>query len=125
MVKIGQAARLLGTTPAQLRRWEATGELVPARKTRGGTRYYTVADLLGDHPVPDPSVSVAETSVCYCRLDLDQPAEQAVSQIARQMLDSFSLYRARLRDIRSPEARRLLSALSTAEGVAEQLSQSG
>ena len=47
LVKIGEAARILGSTPAQLRQWEATGELLPARKTRGGTRYYVTADLLG------------------------------------------------------------------------------
>ena len=47
LVKIGEAARILGSTPAQLRQWEATGELLPARKTRGGTRYYATADLLG------------------------------------------------------------------------------
>ena len=38
LVKIGEAAKIIGTTPGQLRKWEATGELVPARRTRGGTR---------------------------------------------------------------------------------------
>ena len=46
LVKIGEAARLLGTSVAQLRNWEATGELLPARKTKGGTRYYDVAAFL-------------------------------------------------------------------------------
>jgi DNA-binding transcriptional MerR regulator len=45
-VKIGEAAALIGSTPATLRKWEAPGELLPARKTKGGTRYYAVADLL-------------------------------------------------------------------------------
>lgn len=45
LVKIGEAAKLLGTTPATLRSWEKTGEVVPTRKTDGGTRYYDVADL--------------------------------------------------------------------------------
>ena len=34
--KCRQADRLNADT---LRRWEANGELLPARKTRGGTRY--------------------------------------------------------------------------------------
>jgi len=38
-VKIGEAAALIGSTLATLRKWEATGELLPARKTKGGTRY--------------------------------------------------------------------------------------
>ena len=33
LVKIGEAARLIGSAPDTLRRWEATGELLPARKT--------------------------------------------------------------------------------------------
>jgi DNA-binding transcriptional MerR regulator len=35
LVKIGEAAKLLGTTPDTLRKWEASGELLPARKTKG------------------------------------------------------------------------------------------
>ena len=40
LVKIGKAAEMPGTTPEVLCKWEKTGELLPARKTRGGTRYY-------------------------------------------------------------------------------------
>ncbi len=45
---------MLGTTPRTLRQWDPTGELVPAHKTKGGTRYYAVADLLavGDENAP-------------------------------------------------------------------------
>ena len=69
MVKIGAAAELIGTTPAQLRKWEATGELVPARKTKGGTRYYAIADLLG-------LANEAAPTVCYARVSShDQKAD--------------------------------------------------
>ena len=62
-MKIGEAARILGSSPAQLRQWEATGELLPARKTRGGTRYYATSDLLGHQAaVSDP------LTVCYARV---------------------------------------------------------
>lgn len=54
LVKIGEASKILGTTPDTLRKWEATGEIVPTKKTKGGTRYYDVAELLeldsGDYP---------------------------------------------------------------------------
>ena len=63
LVKIGEAAKIIGSTPAQLRQWEATGELLPARKTRGGTRYYATSDLLGHQAaVSDP------LTVCYARV---------------------------------------------------------
>ncbi len=46
-VKIGEAARLLGTKPDTLRKWESTGELLPHRKTKGGTRYSRWKPCLG------------------------------------------------------------------------------
>ena len=62
LVKIGEASRLLGTSPAQLRKWDVSGDLRPARRTRGGTRYYAVADLVSTAPgvVADDAVTV-----CY------------------------------------------------------------
>jgi putative resolvase len=62
LVKIGEAARMLGTSPAQLRKWDVSGDLRPARRTRGGTRYYAVADLVSTAPgvVADDAVTV-----CY------------------------------------------------------------
>lgn len=61
LVKIGEAAKLLGTSPDTLRKWEVCGELLPKRKTKGGTRYYDVAELLnlGDEDAP---------TVCYARV---------------------------------------------------------
>ncbi len=75
LVKIGEAARILGTTPATLRLWESTGELLPARKTKGGTRYYDTAALLNVS-------NEAAPTICYCRVsshdqksDLDRQQE--------------------------------------------------
>lgn len=48
LVKIGEAASLIGSTPATLRKWEETGELLPAHKTKGGTRSKTHRKLLHD-----------------------------------------------------------------------------
>lgn len=61
LVKIGEAARLLGTDHSALRKWERTGELLPARKTRGGTRYYDVAELMS-------FTNEAAPTLCYCRV---------------------------------------------------------
>jgi putative resolvase len=69
LIKIGEAAKLLGSSPDTLRKWEATGELIPARKTKGGTRYYDIAEILnlgnGD-----------ATTICYARVSSnDQKAD--------------------------------------------------
>ena len=62
LVKIGEASRLLGTSPAQLRKWDVSGDLRPARRTRGGTRYYAVADLVSTAP---GVVADGPTTICY------------------------------------------------------------
>jgi predicted site-specific integrase-resolvase len=45
-VKVGQAARILGVSVQTLRRWEERGQLLPERRSDGGTRYYDVEKLL-------------------------------------------------------------------------------
>ncbi len=46
LVKIGEAATALGVTTQTLRKWEEDGQLLPDRKTAGGTRYYNLDRLL-------------------------------------------------------------------------------
>ena len=90
LVKIGAAAKMLGTTPGQLRKWEANGELLPARKTQGGTRYYAIADLFGRSAAASPAAaSPAAASpeepltVCYARVSShDQKADLDRQQAA-------------------------------------------
>jgi len=72
LVKIGEAARLLGTTSGTLRKWEATGELLPARKTKGGTRYYDRAELLGLDSQDYPTVGYVRVSSHDQKADLDR-----------------------------------------------------
>ena len=72
LVKIGKAAEMLGTTPEVLRKWEKTGELLPARKTRGGTRYYAVTDLLGSSNEAAPTLCYARVSGRDRKADLDR-----------------------------------------------------
>lgn len=80
LVKIGEAAALLGVAVGTLRKWEATGELVPARKTAGGTRYYAVADLLGlgDSDAP---------TICYARVSSHDQKDDLERQHA--MLEAY------------------------------------
>ncbi|BCU07430.1 IS607 family transposase [Allochromatium tepidum] len=75
LVKIGEAASLIGSTPATLRKWEKTGELLPARKTKGGTRYYAVADLLALGDTDAPTVCYARASGHDRKADLDRQHE--------------------------------------------------
>jgi predicted site-specific integrase-resolvase len=47
LIKAGEASKILGVTIQTLRRWEKTGQLLPDKKTEGGTRYYNIDRLLG------------------------------------------------------------------------------
>ncbi len=75
LVKIGEAASLLGCSVATLRKWEETGELLPARKTRGGTRYYEVSEILGLQDADAPTVGYARVSSHGQKADLTRQAE--------------------------------------------------
>ena len=110
LVKIGAAAKMLGTTPGQLRKWEANGELLPARKTRGGTRYYAIADLFGRSAADSPAAaSPAAASpeepltVCYARVSSqDQEADLDRQQAALEAYCATKGWRTRvIRDLGS------------------------
>ena len=75
LLKIGEAAAMIGSTPATLRRWEETGELLPARKTKGGTRYYAVNDLMALGDVDAPTIGYARVSSHDQKLDLMRQGE--------------------------------------------------
>jgi putative resolvase len=75
LVKVGEAAAMLGTTPPTLRKWEATGELLPARKTKGGTRYYAVTDLLALGDADAPTIGYARVSSHDQKNDLVRQGE--------------------------------------------------
>ncbi len=59
LVKIGEASALLGVTPQTLRKWEKTGELLPDRRSKTGTRYYDVNKLMGINNTGQPTVCYA------------------------------------------------------------------
>lgn len=75
LVKIGEAAKILGTCVNTLRRWEASGELVPTRKTQGGTRYYSIAELMNVGEIDAPTVCYARVSSHVQKEDLQRQQE--------------------------------------------------
>ena len=105
LVKIGAAAKMLGTTPGQLRKWEANGELLPARKTQGGTRYYAIADLFGRSAAASPAAASPEEplTVCYARVTShDQKADLDRQQAALEAYCATKGWRTRvIRDLGS------------------------
>lgn len=56
-VKIGEAAKILGVTVQTLRKWETSHQLLPDKKTDGGTRYYSLENLLGVKNVKDSTLT--------------------------------------------------------------------
>ena len=72
LLKIGEAAKLLGVAVSTMRKWEATGELMPARKTAGGTRYYDANQLLNLGDTDTPTVCYARVSSHDQKADLDR-----------------------------------------------------
>ena len=75
LVKIGAAADTLGTKPDTLRKRERTGELLPTRKTRAGTRCCAVADLLAVKGEGAPTIAYARVSGHDRKADLDRQHE--------------------------------------------------
>ena len=62
LIKIGEAARILGVSIQTLRRWEREGEFLPDRKTQGGTRYYDLDRLIGRQNIE------AQLTIAYARV---------------------------------------------------------
>lgn len=59
LIKIDEAARILGVTEQTLRRREKSGQLLPDKKTEGGTHYYDIDRLMGT------SSKTKESSLIY------------------------------------------------------------
>jgi predicted site-specific integrase-resolvase len=74
LYKIGQAAKLLGISISTLRRWELEGTLLPAKKTAGGTRYYSSEQLSGNQS-SDHNLTIA-----YARVSSHDQKKDLVTQ---------------------------------------------
>ena len=75
LIKIGEASAMLGVTPQTLRKWEKTGELLPDRRSKKGTRYYDVNKLAGINNTGQPTVCYARVSSHDQKADLDRQQE--------------------------------------------------
>lgn len=75
LVRIGQAANILGISIQTLRRREQTGQLTADKKTPGGTRYYDLDRLLGLKNIEsDLTVGYARVSSHDQKKDLKRQA---------------------------------------------------
>ncbi|MFO7680895.1 MAG: IS607 family transposase [Chloroflexota bacterium] len=72
LVKIGEASAMLGVTPQTLRKWEETGELLPERRSKTGTRYYDINELTGINNEGQPTVCYARVSSHDQKEDLNR-----------------------------------------------------
>jgi len=80
LIKIGEAAKLLGVSLQTLRKWECTGELSPDRKSQGGTRYYDMDRLLGQRKIEtDLTIAYARVSSHDQKDDLKRQAQRLES----------------------------------------------
>ncbi len=75
MIKIGKAADLLGVSIQTLHKWEETGELLPDRKSKAGTRYYDADRLLNLSDYDAPTIGYARVSSHDQKEDLVRQAE--------------------------------------------------
>ena len=76
LVKIGEAAKILGVNPQTLRRWEDDGVIKPFKRTPKGTRLYSLEELLGAKDLSYPTIAYARVSSNDEKEDLER--QQAV-----------------------------------------------
>lgn len=69
LVKIGKAAEMLGVTPQTLLAWDRSGELVPDRRSSGGTRYYDVGKVMGLGNEDMPTIGTKRRTELIWQLD--------------------------------------------------------
>src|SRR5215831_14376984 len=75
LVKIGKAAKMLGVEVQTLRAWEASGELIPDRRSKGGVRYYDVGKIMGLSNEDMPTIGYARVSSHDQKNDLVRQSE--------------------------------------------------
>ena len=71
---------MLGVSIETMRRWETSGELIPDRKTKGGTRYYDINKLVNVENNDCPTV-------CYCRVSSHDQEQDLKRQ--QELLEAY------------------------------------
>ena len=77
-MSIGKFAKAVGVTTTTLRRMHESGELIPAHITKGGTRYYSTAQLKQLHDVSKEEKRV----IGYCRVSTPSQKDDLETQIS-------------------------------------------
>lgn len=75
-LKIGEAAKVLGVSVQTLRRWDSEETLVPARRSKGNTRYYHIDQLV------QQTSQEAELTVGYARVSSHDQKKDLETQAA-------------------------------------------
>jgi putative resolvase len=84
-LKVGEAAKILGISIQTLRRWEEQGYLIPERKSKGKTRYYSTEQLIGKtQPENTLTVAYARVSSHDQKEDLQRQASVLASYCTNQ-----------------------------------------
>ena len=77
-MSIGKFAKTVGVTTTTLRRMHESGELIPAHITKGGTRYYSTAQLKQLNDVSKEEKIV----IGYCRVSTPSQKDDLETQIS-------------------------------------------
>ena len=77
-MSIGKFAKAVGVTTTTLRRMHESGELIPAHITKGGTRYYSTAQLKQLNDVSKEEKIV----IGYCRVSTPSQKDDLETQIS-------------------------------------------
>lgn len=77
-MSIGKFAKAVGVTTTTLRRMHESGELIPAHITKGGTRYYSTAQLKQLNEVSKEEKIV----IGYCRVSTPSQKDDLETQIS-------------------------------------------
>lgn len=85
LIKIGEAARILGVTEQTLRRWEKSVQLLPDKKTDGGTRYYDIDRLMGT------SSKTKESSLTYAYARVSSHDQKQDLQRQKEALAAYCI----------------------------------
>ena len=77
LISIGKFAEKVGVTPSTLRRMQETGELIPCRISKGGTRYYSLEQLNRFMGIDESTKKV----IGYCRVSTPAQKDDLKTQV--------------------------------------------
>lgn len=79
LISIGKFAKMVGVTPATLRRMQETGELIPCHVSKGGTRYYSIEQA--NQFLNNLNTKSEQKVVGYCRVSTLSQKDDLKTQV--------------------------------------------